>query len=338
MLNRESIEKVLEGLNLSKVDLKIYTDTFETIWKIFKPVYDTVDDSHNGKHIYHVFRRCMEMVKWLKFNTRNFNEDKESRFILKLGLAAMTHDAFSLTYRKNHHDKAHEFIRKIVDLKVIEGNHIDPLTKVENMINAEEDVLTFLYKQKDNDFSSYLTFEDGVMTHEGNYIKENHKYLYTILQCFSKYDLLEVSDMVQQHRASYEGNFTSELCEIFSAADRDDLDLSVIINRIYTCALNDTNKFACAINGYKELILCTNSGPVSLLSILKNLEKEGWSEKHIKTFYHLCEKFSRDGYAYKNLKADGFYKTYYSNKLLDFWDEIYKIIFIPSSMLKYIKK
>lgn len=343
MLNREIIKKVLEELNLTNVDLEIYTSTFENMWKVFEPVYAVVDDSHNSKHIYHVFRRCMEMVKWLKFNTRNFNEDKESRYILKLGLAAMVHDAFSYTSRKQHHVKAYEFIRRLVDIKVIEGNHIDPLTKAENVFSASQDVLRFLYFQRLNlshtvDYSSYvLTNEKNEMAcHDRTY--ENIKHLDTFLNSFSKYDLLEVSDMVQQHRASYEGNFTSELCEIFSAADRDDLDLSVIVNRIYTCALNDGNKFECDHNGYQPLVIKTKGRDIKILPIINQLEKDGWDNKLIKTFYHLCEKFSRSGYAYNNLKEDGFYKTYYKDQLEDYWGEIDKIAFIPSLMFKYIKK
>lgn len=337
MLYKENVEKLLEDLNLPKVELDIYTNLILNIWKVFEPVYSVVDDSHNEKHIYHVLKRCMKMVHWLKFNSRNFTDDKESRYILKLSLAAISHDAFSLVYRKHHHVKAYEFIRKLVDIKVIEGNHIDPLTKMENMGIVTEDALTFLYKQKDIDFSFYLTFEDGVLTHEGNLIKENRKYLYSILQSFSKYDLLEVSEMVQQHRASYEGNFTSELCEIFSAADRDDLDLNVVINRIYTCALNEDNKFECDLNGYKRLIIFRHNGPIDIYPIILRLKEDGWDNKLIKTFYHLCEKFSRDGYAYSNLKEDGFYKTYYKNHLEDFWKAIDDVIFMPATMLKYIK-
>lgn len=334
MLNKENIKKALEGLNLSEVDLKIYTETFENMWSIFEPVYKSVDDSHNGKHIYHVFRRCMEMVQWLKLNTRNFTDDKESRYILKLGLAAMSHDAFSYNYRKFHHEKAYELIRKLVDIKVIEGNHIDPLTKAENVNIVMEDVITSLYFQRNPDYK--IVIGDEYITC-GDISKNVKPKLTKLLNSFSKYDLLEVSNMVLQHRASYTGNFTSELCEIFSAADRDDLDLNVVINRIYTCALNEDNKFECDLNGFKDLTLNRHNGPVSLLGIINHLKKEEIPNILIKTFYHLCEKYSRDGYAYSNLKEDGFYKTYYKNQLENFWKEIDEIIFIPNLMLKYIK-
>lgn len=338
MLFKENVEKLLEDLNLPKVELDIYTNLILNIWKVFEPVYSGVDDSHNEKHIYHVLKRCMKMVHWLKFNSRNFTDDKESRYILKLSLAAISHDAFSYTSRKQHHVKAYEFIRKLVDIKVIEGNHIDPLTKAEKVFSASQDALKFLYFQKLNlshtvDYSSYIVASEPC--HDRTY--ENIKYLDTFLNSFSKYDLLEVSDMVQQHRASYEGNFTSELCEIFSAADRDDLDLNVIINRIYTCALNEDNKFECDINGYKRLIIFRHNGPVDIYPIILRLKEDGWDNKLIKTFYHLCEKFSRDGYAYSNLKEDGFYKTYYKNHLEDFWKAIDNVIFMPTTMLKYIK-
>ena len=81
MLDKTNIEKILERFNLSKVDLEIYTSTFENMWKVFEPVYSSVDDSYNSKHIYHVFRRCMEMVNWLKFNTRNFKDNKETTYL-----------------------------------------------------------------------------------------------------------------------------------------------------------------------------------------------------------------------------------------------------------------
>lgn len=342
MLDKTNIEKILEGLNLSKVDLEIYTNTFENMWKVFEPVYNGVDDSHNGKHIYHVFRRCMEMVNWLKFNTRNFNDDKESKYILKLGLATMVHDAFSYTSRKFHHEKAYEFIRKLMDIKVIEGNHIDPLTKAENVFIATEDALKFLYFQRLNlnhtvDYSTYNALEDNFIIDKREYHKDNIKHINTFLKSFSKYDLLEVSKMVLEHRASYDGTFSTELCEVFSAADRDDLDLNVVINRIYTCALNDENKFECDHHGYQPLTINTKNRSIKILPIIKQLEKDGWDNKLIKTFYHLCEKFSRNGYAYKNLKDDGFYKTYYKDQLEDFWSEIDKIVFIPMSMFRYIR-
>lgn len=310
------IKKVLEELNLTKIEIEKYYECFESVWEFTKPCYVNVDESHNENHIFHVFSRSMKLIFWLKRNYHNWNSKLEKDYIMCMGLASFLHDIYSYTSRKNHHEKAYLLLRKICDIKILEQD---------NTINLKDKSIIIT-----NNMMEILNSIPNQTT-----INAVNKFKW--LKYYSKLNILEVSNMVKEHRASYKGEFSSMLCELFSTADRDDIDLNIVINRIYTCALNDDNKFECDHNGFQSLTINTKNRSIKILPIIKQLEKDGWDNRLIKTFYHLCEKFSRDGYAYKNLKDDGFYKTYYKDQLEDFWSEIDKIVFIPMSMFKYIR-
>lgn len=308
------IKNVLEELNLSKSDITTYTNCFTSIWNLVKSKYLNVDEAHNENHIFHVFQRSMKMVFWLKRNSDEWNEKKERDYILCMGLASFMHDVYSYSNRKFHHEKAYLLLRKITDLKIAETSDINVIDKARNVVDLQNEILYFLYSE--------------------NIKNEN---LFDWLKYYNKTNLLNVSEMVLQHRASYNKDFSSELCEMFSAADRDDLNLEVVIKRILKCAEDDNCVFECDKNNFKPLAITINHTSYhseEIIPYLKNTLE--WNDKMIKTFYHLWEKFSRVGYMYSNLNSDGFYMRYYKNQLEEFWEEIDEIISSPEKMVVWV--
>ena len=313
----EKIENLFKGYGITEVDKKLYKDLCLNIWWLVSPAYSNVDDSHNENHIFHVLRRSIDLVFWLKNRSRNFNHDKETKYIMKVILASFIHDVFSYNNRKYHHEKAYLLIRKICDIKVLEQN---------NTLNVKDKAIEVV-----NKMFEVLNLIPGQVTSAAT-----KKFEW--LKWYSKYDLLEVSEMVNEHRASYEGKFSSELCELFSTADRDDLDLNVVINRIYVYAKDKTNRFNCDINGFLPLDITINQRSYHTEEIIPYLKNSlEWNDEKVKTFYHLWEKFSKVGYMYNSLKIDGIFMLYYKDQITKFYNDIDAIIENPEEMLKYIK-
>lgn len=322
------VKDLFEGYGLNEVDMKIYPEIFEMIWKMFSCAYENVDEAHNQNHVYHVLRRAVKMVFWLKNNTRNFNHDKETKYILKVILASIVHDVYSYTKRKKHHEEAYLLIRKLVSLKVLE--HSKNMNVKDKAIAVSNQKMEILESIPVNNIKNMTTNSDIEFHYDFS--------KFDWLKYFSSYDLLEVSNMVNEHRASYNGSFTSELCELFSCADRDDLDLNIIINRIYNCSKDDKCTFEYDIHGNRPLDIFINNVSYHSLEIIPYLEKTlEWDNMKIKTFYHLWEKFSRVGYMFENLPLEGFYFKYYKNNIEEFYSQVDDIIINPEKLLSYLK-
>lgn len=308
---KEKIETLFGNYNFPEDNKKLYIYLSLNIWEMVKTAYVS-DETHNENHILHVLRRGIDLVLWLKsdkYDTPIVNE-----YIIKLILASFMHDIYSSTDRKHHHTKAYELLRKICDYKILLQNFdIYNTDKIVKTSDTEIEILNLIPGQSPDQASSKLSW----------------------IRHYHKHDLICISHAVNEHRASYEGDFNSEFSELFSAADRDDLDLNVVINRIYKCAIDKTNIFNCDLNNFSTLDIIIDGVEYKSNLIINNLKCD---DIIIKTFYHLWEKFSRVGYMYKNIKSNGIYMSYYKNQIDDFHNEIDKIIKNPLKILDYIKE
>lgn len=155
---------------------------------------------------------------------------------------------------------------------------------------------------------------------------------------YTKEMIIEASQMVFEHRASYQLPFSSMECEIMSAADRGELNIVDIVNRIYTCATDTTCTFNVDIKGFEKHIAFVDNAMYDSDMIINDLlETYKWSNQQVKTFYHLWEKYSRQGYAFSKLDKEGVYFTYNYNNLNSFWKAVDIIIANPNVMLELIK-
>lgn len=130
---------------------------------------------------------------------------------------------------------------------------------------------------------------------------------------------------VGEHRASYKGEYTSILSEIISAADRGRPNLHDIIKRVYECACDSTLVF----NLDKDI---DTSISIKDLKLKYNqLIKDGFSSETAKTYVHLEEKYSRNGYARYNET----YLLVFNNELQAMWKEIDDILANPMLLFTY---
>lgn len=315
-MNLEQITNMFNSLSPDKDKIRFYSMLTMDIWEMFKGRYENVDEAHNHNHIYHVLQRAIDIVEFCIKNYFIIREDRE-RFYKQMIFASIAHDSFSYTHRKLHHEKAYEIVKLFESLKVNEQNNIDVLTKAKNDFNLKLDILRKLDVPEDlrKDTSHF------------NWLKH-----------FNKIDLNIIAFMVLQHRASNKDDFINLQAEIFSCADRDDLDLSVIVNRIYKCACDDGCLFEFELKGHIPLDIVINNVSYHSIEIIPYLKDSlEWDAKQIKTFYHLWEKFSRVGYMFDTLKLDGVYFSYYKDVIKDFYKEVDDIIVNPEKMLTYLK-
>lgn len=154
---------------------------------------------------------------------------------------------------------------------------------------------------------------------------------------FTKDMLIEASQMVSEHRASYKGQFSNKGSEILSAADRGKPDIYSVVNRIYTCAMDSNYVFEVDKKGYANLKVVIGNHLYNSVEIIDKLTYiDKWTEQQIKTFYHLWEKYSRNGYAFSNLDENGVYFQYYKEDIYKFWNIIDSIIGVPELMIQIL--
>lgn len=110
--------------------------------------------------------------------------------------------------------------------------------------------------------------------------------------------------MCEEHRASFNGKFSNILCEIFNVADKDPLDVNVTIERSWE---------------YTSKRLGTTNVNIIAKEVLN----------------HLKDKFSSNGYLFKNQNPNGIFNQYYRNDILKFQLEIDKL---NISKIKKIKE
>lgn len=317
-MNQEKITSMFISLSPDKDMIRFYSNLTMEIWNIFKGRYENVDEAHNHNHIYHVLQRAIDIVEFCISKHLIKKEDRE-RFYKQMIFASILHDSFSYTHRKMHHEKAYELAKVFESVKVNEQNQIDVLTKAKNDFNLKLDILRKL------DVPEELR-------------QDISHFNFNWLKFYNKIDVNIVAYMVLQHRASNKDDFINLQAEIFSCADRDDLDLSVIINRIYKCACDEGCLFDFELNGHIPLDIVINNVSYHSNEIIPYLKDSlEWNGKQIKTFYHLWEKFSSVGYMFKKLKPTGIYFEYYKDVIEEFYKEVDDIIVNPEKMLTYLK-
>lgn len=158
-------------------------------------------------------------------------------------------------------------------------------------------------------------------------IKDNslNLYDYKWLQDYNL-DMLEVVfQMVTEHRASYIGIYSNIMCEIFSTADRDELVLDTVIKRSYLFHFSQQEEKP----ELKNKIIRIKETEFSTDKLIHDLRENNWSDEDIYVFYHIIDKFSKDGYAFKNMKNKWLMNEYYKNELKNFWNEINMYILLP---------
>lgn len=142
--------------------------------------------------------------------------------------------------------------------------------------------------------------------------------------------LTTISLAVLEHRASYKGNFSNIFCEIFSASDRDYLDLDQIIIRSYSFNRKNINDQSIQRLDFPNKIIEINGNQYSTDKLIKDLLVNNWDNVSINVFYHIIDKFHRDGYAYKSINEYTVYKEFYKDQLEEFWKEIDIYILLPN--------
>jgi len=317
---------MLNNINISPEDRIYYFDVIKQVWLLFNTAYINTDKGHDSNHIYHVLKRSIDIVVWLR-DKENLEDKIVKGYMLRVILASITHDVFSFTKRKFHHEEAFVLLQKLINLKVLEYN--PTLNVKEKAIMVVDSKLYILGSIPNQDSKNTIEKFDW-------------------LKHYSKLDLFFVSYMVLQHRASYVGEFSSMLCELFSAADRDDLDLNVIVNRVYNSIVgnvennknNDIDKYLRTFDNPRS----TNDLDVSHRLILFKSKIEflklelNWDNNKIKTLFHIYEKFSRSGYMFTNLKEDGIYMSYNKDRLEKYWLEVDYLLDNPEYILTYLKE
>lgn len=165
---------------------------------------------------------------------------------------------------------------------------------------------------------------------DGELVKEYH-----ILDWEYKFRQPEKSKLVAllclEHRASFKGEFSNILCEIFSAADRDPLDLKQVIQRSYSYTKKRRES-----NPRRNIIIEIGGTQYSIDKLTRNLISNGWEFEKVEVFYHIMDKFSKIGYMFTNIKPDGIFMGYYKDDIQTFWNEIDQLILNPKLFDNYL--
>lgn len=324
-MDRKSIEKMFA----TQGSRNVIPDVFEGIMKLVKPAYTNVDKAHDLDHIEHVIKNGFKIYEYVKKEGTYkdwsfFNDTLNAK--LMIGLAGFMHDVFSYTERERHAEKAAILMEMILSLKK---------DKKQIVIDKEG-----LIKRKEKEIMVFIPGQDG-----SNWKPDTFKWL----DMYSTDMLTYVLQMVLEHRASNKAPFSCPWAELFSAADRGDLNLEVIIGRIYH-SKNKEDLYTLdplqtkllirdMINFDKSDYTGDERKFLTRDYITETLWKEyGFSMHMTAVFYHLIEKFANGGYMYKKLKLDGMYMSYHKDHLKEFWLDIENMIDDPSLFIKeYIK-
>lgn len=321
-MDRKSIESVFATASSRRV----IPDVFEGILELVRPAYANVDKAHDLNHIEHVIRKGFKLYEFCRENKLYhewsfFNDSLSAK--LMIGLAGFMHDVYSYTERENHAELAGVLVECLYNLKVLKDNPV----KDDELIKYHEKMIM-----------TKIPGQDG-----SNWKEDTFKWL----DMYSIDMVVCVSHMVLEHRASNKKAYSSPWCELFSAADRGDLNLEVIIGRIYHSKKKDNIIYTLDpnVNVLLTRFLYDVDNPlratmkVITTDYIRNLWKiYGFSMHMTVVFYHLIEKFANSGYMYKKLKTDGIYMSYHKDDIKQFWLEIENMIDDPSLFIKeYIK-
>lgn len=121
----------------------------------------------------------------------------------------------------------------------------------------------------------------------------------------SMFMLTKIELICSQHRASFDGEFSNILCAIFNTADKDPLDLGIIVKR---CWKYTSNK------------LRTENEDSIIDDVL----------------IHLEDKFSSSGYLFRNKSEDGIFYRYYKDDIIKFQKEVDSLLLDRNRVKDYL--
>ena len=292
---KELYEKGNQGdnFNLDRISYLI-----SSMWGKLKHNYYG-DVSHGQEHIFNVMEKGFKILEWYLLKQGILNLDYEERKYI----------IFSEDEKANGIQVHTLFV--MIGLAAIIHDVYQSKDRKNHHIMAEE-LCDFFIKEKASkklDISS--------------------RDLYFFL---SNFVFMNVGYICKQHRASYNGEFRNVLCEIFSAADRDHLDLKQVIQRSYLY-----NKEKKEVQSRRNIIIEIGGTQYSIDKLVNDLKANSWEQEKIDTFYHIIDKFSKIGYMFTNIKPDGIFMEYYKNDIQMFWDEIDQLILNPELFDSYLK-
>lgn len=323
MITENSIREILVSIKLIDVDIEIYTKAFLSMWELVKPAYSSsLITAHGEEHILTVLKKSMQLVRWLKFHKKSFDCNKESKYILSLGLATFLHDVYSESHRDTHHILAHNLVLKIRELAIDIQKH-DANMGHESLYYSMLNIVTDIDPR-------------GVAI--GLIPDETLLSKFKWLNLFTKYDLDNVANMVFEHRASVTKCYSNKLCETFAVADKDELDIKKIVRRCYNHTIAIKSKDRKEIKPSDLTVKQIVHGGI-VISTVNIVSKLLINKEYIlvEVYIHILNKYSRDGYMFENVRQDSLYYKYYGHQLEDFWFDVNKILVTPKLITEYIK-
>ena len=297
------IKKVLIGITdemmLVKYGVERYYATsiylvISKCWYEYGDRYSEYDLDHGQKHIQDMMIRSIKILSWY------LRKNGSSKF-RELGLKNINAAFYIVGVAAIFHDLFQEENR---------------IQHHELSAHYAEKIPTFIRKQYD--------IVDGRLVEEDRIMDWEYKFKYP-----EKSKLVAL--LCKEHRASFNGEFSNILCEIFSAADRDCLDLKQIIQRSYSYT-----KKRREINPRRNIIIEIGGTQYSVDKLMRDLIANDWEFEKVEVFYHIIDKFSKVGYMFENINSDGIFMEYYKNDIQKFWDEIDQLILNPKLFDTYL--
>ena len=297
------IKKVLIGITdemmLVKYGVERYYATsiylvISKCWYEYGDRYSEYDLDHGQKHIQDMMIRSIKILSWY------LRKNGSSKF-RELGLKNINAAFYIVGVAAIFHDMFQEKDRKF--------HHELSAQAAEN--------ISYNIKKEYNIIDGEIIKEYNIMDWDYRFRQPGRSKL--------------VSLMCREHRASFSGPFSNILCEIFSAADRDALNLKHIIQRSYSYT-----KKRREVQPRRNIIIDINGTQFSVDKLMRDLIANDWEFDKVEVFYHIIDKFSKVGYMFENINSDGIFMEYYKNDIQKFWDEIDQLILNPKLFDTYL--
>lgn len=235
------------------------------MWNLYGHNYND-DNGHGKKHIFEVIERSFRILEWY-LRENNIQElDTNQKRKFFFSRGINVHNIFIIVGIAGiFHDLFQEEDRENHHLRVKEVTDSIKRKRNQNGHGSDRDIYFFL----------------------------------------SMFMLNNIELMCSEHRASFEGEFSNVLCEIFNAADKDPLDLGITIRRSWKYTSNKLN------TENEELILN-------------------------EVYQHLEDKFSSSGYLFRNKSEDGIFYRYYKLDILKFQKEVDALLLDRNKIKDYL--
>lgn len=297
------IKKVLNGMNRELRALDYGVEKFYAMqsylviskcWYDYGSRYSEFDLDHGQKHIQEMMIRSLNILCWYLKN-KDFSE------LQKLGIKNINVLIYIVGVAAIFHDLYQEKDRRFHhELAAKEAE------KITSNIRMDCDII------------------DGRLVYEYNTRKWDYRFRQPERSKL-------VALLCREHRASFSGEFSNVLCEIFSAADRDALDLKQIIQRSYSYT-----KKRREVQPRRNIIIEVGRTQFSIDKLMRDLIANDWEFDKVEVFYHIIDKFSKIGYMFDNIKPNGIFMEYYKNDIQNFWNEIDELILNPKLFDNYL--